>query len=328
MKDWIHRLVVTMMTGLLVLSLVSCQNKKAVDTNEPVPPIRVTVGVDRPTITVGDLIYYTIHVDSDTNILFNMPQFAENLGGFVIRDWKRPDARITEDGRREQEHIYILETYLTGLYELPPAHIRFSDAAGTNMLSSTPVCVEVITVAEEGDLFSGIRDIKPPVEIVVEEPNRLKYWIIAISGAVIAIITIVTALALMRKRETAAPPPVPAHELAYDALRQLHALQLVEQGLIKEYYFALSTILRHYIENRFGLRAPEQTTEEFLHATRESSAFSSEQRTILEDFLKECDLVKFANFSVSQTDAQRAHDVVVAFIEETRETQNSKDAQV
>jgi len=263
--------------------------------------------------------------------MFSMPQFAENLGGFVIRDWQRPEPFISEDGRREQEHTYILETYLTGMYELPPAHIKYKDQSITNSISSTPICVEVITVAEEGDLFSGIRDIKPPVEIVVEQPDRLKYWIIAISGAVVAIAVIAIALAFMRKRETAPPPPVPAHERAYEALRQLHAQQLIEQGLIKEYYFALSTILRHYIEDRFGLRAPEQTTEEFLLFTRDSSMFSSEQRTILKDFLKECDLVKFANFNASQTDAQRVHDVVVAFIEQTRLTQNnmnSKDTQV
>lgn len=180
-------------------------------------------------------------------------------------------------------------------------------------------------------MFSGIRDIKPPVELAVEQPGRLKYWIIAISGAVAAIAVIAVVLAMMRKREAAPPPPVPAHERAYEALRQLHAQQLIEQGLIKEYYFALSTILRHYIEDRFGLRAPEQTTEEFLLSTRDSSLFSSEQRTILKDFLKECDLVKFANFIASQIDAQRVHDVVVAFIEETRLTQNnmnSKDTQV
>jgi hypothetical protein len=324
-------MILTGMAVILGLSLASCRSETAPGTEEKLPPIRVTVGVDRPTINVGDLINYTIHVDSDSNILFNMPQFAENLGGFVIRDWKRPKPRINDDGRREQEHTYVLETYLTGNYELPPAHIRYRDSSGTNVLSSTPVCVEVITVAEEGDLFSGIRDIKEPVELAVETPGRLKYWIIAISAAVVAIAAITLLFALRRKREAAPAPPVPAHERAYEALRRLHALQLVEQGRIKEYYFELSIILRHYIENRFGLRAPEQTTEEFLQSIKSSDVFSSGQRRILKDFLKECDLVKFANYSASPADAQRAHDVVVAFIEETRETEANfkrKDTEV
>lgn len=319
------------MAAILGLTLASCRNETAPGTEEQLPPIRVTVGVDRPTINVGDLINYTIHVDSDTNIPFSMPQFAENLGGFVIRDWKRPEPRINEKGRREQEHTYILETYLTGNYELPPASIRYQDSSGTNILSSTPVCVEVITVAEEGDLFSGIRDIKEPVELAEKASNRLKYWIIAISAAATAVVAITLLFALRRKRETSPVPPVPAHERAYEALRRLHALQLVDQGRIKEYYFELSIILRHYIENRFGLRAPEQTTEEFLQSIKSSDVFSSEQRGILKDFLKECDLVKFANYSASSTDAQRAHDVVVAFIEETRETDTNvkkKDTQV
>ena len=37
-----------------------------------------------------------------------------------------------------------------------------------------------------------------------------------------------------------------------------------EAGRIKEFYQRISDILRHYIENRFGLHAPERTTEEFL----------------------------------------------------------------
>jgi hypothetical protein len=88
--------------------------------------------------------------------------------------------------------------------------------------------------------------------------------------------------------------------------------------LIKEYYFALSTILRHYIEDRFGLRAPEQTTEEFLQSLHSSGTFVQRYQDVLARFLRECDLVKFANHTATATDAARAHDCAVQFIEETR----------
>ena len=42
------------------------------------------------------------------------------------------------------------------------------------------------------------------------------------------------------------------------------AERLVERGELERYYVGLSAIVRRYLEDRFGLRAPEMTTEEFL----------------------------------------------------------------
>ena len=53
-------------------------------------------------------------------------------------------------------------------------------------------------------------------------------------------------------------------------------------------------MLRHYIEDRFGLRAPEQTTEEFLAELRQKHVFGERQKDLLRAFLEHCDLVKFA----------------------------------
>ena len=52
------------------------------------------------------------------------------------------------------------------------------------------------------------------------------------------------------------------------ALNRLRAQGLIEQGQFEDYYVQLSSIVRHYLEDRFHLRAPEMTTEEFLHDAR------------------------------------------------------------
>jgi hypothetical protein len=100
-------------------------------------------------------------------------------------------------------------------------------------------------------------------------------------------------------------------------------MNLIEAGRVKEYYYRLSNILRHYIENRFHLRAPERTTEEFLVELQSSDALNQNYRELLSAFLTECDLVKFANYGATRDDAQRAHDTAVRFIEETREREES-----
>jgi len=58
----------------------------------------------------------------------------------------------------------------------------------------------------------------------------------------------------------------------------------------------ISDIIRHYLENRFLLKAPEMTTEEFLFYVRDYSQLIKEHKTLLKEFLLTCDLVKFAKY--------------------------------
>jgi hypothetical protein len=216
-----------------------------------------------------------------------------------------------------------METYLTGMYEIPPARVIYELNGATNVIMSTPIVVEVKSVAAADDLFKGIRDIKGPVALI--ETARTPWYIWGIGGALL--LALLSGIAVVAARwwhqPAPPPPPVPAHIIAYAALRELFAQNLVARGLIKPYYFALSTILRRYIENRFGLQAPEQTTEEFLASLRTGTTLVQQYQTLLSEFLNECDMVKFANYAAGADDAQHAHDRAVRFIEETREHANA-----
>ena len=52
--------------------------------------------------------------------------------------------------------------------------------------------------------------------------------------------------------------------MARQALARLDELDLLGKGDLEGYFVYLSAILREFVERRFGLRAPERTTEEFL----------------------------------------------------------------
>ncbi|MEZ5363751.1 MAG: DUF4381 family protein [Bryobacterales bacterium] len=101
-----------------------------------------------------------------------------------------------------------------------------------------------------------------------------------------------------RSQRKPAPVPVeplrPIDEIALSELDALVAEGLAEQGRIKELYGRVSDILRRYIEARFGLRAPEQTTEEFLSELRRTLGFDPAHRALLRQFLEHTDMVKFA----------------------------------
>ena len=77
-------------------------------------------------------------------------------------------------------------------------------------------------------------------------------------------------------------------------------------------------IVRRYIEARYGLQAPELTTEEFFSRIKERSIFSAEQQQFLREFLNQCDMVKFAQVKPPAEEGDRVVRKVRTFLEETR----------
>jgi hypothetical protein len=123
-----------------------------------------------------------------------------------------------------------------------------------------------------------------------------------------------------RRRQRAADVPLvqrPAHALALAALEHLQRQELIGQERIEEFYVRVSTILRRYIELRFGLRAPEQTTEEFLISALATGGLIADHRDPLEAFLQHCDLVKFARHCPTPSAMEETFERAKTFVEHT-----------
>jgi len=98
-------------------------------------------------------------------------------------------------------------------------------------------------------------------------------------------------------RRTLAKAKLP-YENALDRLEEVRALMQPENA--REFSIAVSEIVRQYIEERFQVRAARRTTEEFLHDLLEpSDALLRTHRSLLGDFLRHCDLAKFARWILS-----------------------------
>ena len=103
-------------------------------------------------------------------------------------------------------------------------------------------------------------------------------------------------------------------EIAQAALAQLLAENLPARGLVKEFYLRLTGIVRQYVEDTTGIRAPEQTTEEFLRDMRSHAEFPPERSVRLAEFLEAADLVKYAGQQPAEGQIEqsiaRAHEFV------------------
>lgn len=157
---------------------------------------------------------------------------------------------------------------------------------------------------------ADIRDIKPPVEITSGWEGL--WW--ALGGLAVALL-LYALWRWWRKRGGQEPmiPPVPAHVRA--KLRLTEALALIHEP--KPFVIAVSDATRFYLEERFEFRAPERTTEEFLHELQRTELLTRDQKESLGDFLQRCDLVKFAQYEPREPELRDLHASAVRLVEET-----------
>lgn len=109
-----------------------------------------------------------------------------------------------------------------------------------------------------------------------------------------------------------AAPDAAAWNQALSELERLTPLLCPDRS--REYGIASTTILRRYLEARYGLRAPLQTTEEFLVNAASSPRLPAADRDGLAEFLRLCDLFKFGRFVASAAELGQLHAAAVAFV--------------
>jgi hypothetical protein len=160
---------------------------------------------------------------------------------------------------------------------------------------------------------NGVEDIRPlkgPVHI----PSSYGWlgWVL------LALVAAAAAYFFWRKLKTRKPSAtaavaVPPHRKAKDRLRAAGEL------MSDPYQFCslVSDVLRTYVEERFNLHAPDRTTEEFMEELRTSQQLHVDHKSLLEDFLARCDLVKFARLEPTEPELRSLLDSALRFVDET-----------
>ena len=276
-------------------------------------PVTLSASVDRSEVTLGERIRYVITVKQPEDLEVTLPSFGASLGEFAIEDFGSDPPR-RRSGRLTRRQWYLLDAYVAGDYTIPEPVATYRGSDGTEY----EVRGQAITVMVKSLLPSeweslDIRAAKPPLA-----RRRGGWWWLL---GVVALLGTGLGIWWWRRRRrgsVAGPPPKPPHQIALEELEVLRREDLPASQRYEEYYIRLSGIVRRYVEGRFGLRAPEMTTEEFLQAAAESTALSFDQRQLLRQFLMHCDLVKFARYRPSAQEAEETYAAAQRLVQETQ----------
>jgi hypothetical protein len=281
----------------------------------------VTLAADRRSMGMADQLRVTLSVTAppDKDVIF--PEVFDRLGPFQVRNHFTPEPEMPDPQIRQWQQEYLLEVGEVGELDIPPLTVTLfeegdAEDAEPQQLTTEPFRIVVTSILPEGADLKKPKDIAPPVELAW---RGLPVWAwLAIPAAlVLAVLAVLWWQRARRRRLLRGAPSEPAHVLALAALDRLQNDDLITLRRIEEFYVRVSGILRHYIEWRFGLRAPEQTTEEFLDAMLVAGGPIAEYRDLLGAFLEHCDLVKFARHQPAPDDMQNALQRAREFVEQT-----------
>ena len=149
-------------------------------------------------------------------------------------------------------------------------------------------------------------DIAPPVDYSLIPP-WLVFVIVFVALSLLGLV-----VWLLAKRRRPAPPPKLPREIALEELERVS--REIEKMSPYQFSIRVSDILRKYVSQQYGLPATRQTSIEFLTALAKASPFSVEEKSLLEDFLNRCDLIKFARYDATTSDSELLLGEAIRFV--------------
>ncbi|MBL1216801.1 MAG: hypothetical protein D8M59_04825 [Planctomycetes bacterium] len=296
----------------------------------------VRVSIDSTTAGLVDGFTLRVHYDAPGDDEAGLAVMRPDVTGALPANWEAHPA----PGSGLMDWSWKLEPFIPGEFEFGPLTITYQSAGDGGVpeaaLVTDPVPLTVTSVlsSDEEDASATPADIKGV--LAPARPWWTAWWFITSVIVVVFVVlpaAVVLAVWLLRKRLAGQDdeqadgrilPQTSAPDLALRRLQALLGRDLMARGQVKEFYGELTWIMRQYVEDRFGLRAPDRTTEEFLTESREAGLFSSADLDLFDRFLGHCDLVKFAEAQPTSEQVAAVVQSIRTFIERTK----SDDARV
>jgi hypothetical protein len=282
-------------------------------------PVKATVTMSPAAPTIGDPIVLTLSVEAQAGVDVRMPEFGEALGRFQIVDFSRPT------GGPASAQRYTLQIPMSGRLRIPQLRVEFTDnrpghqgdagVANPRELLTEEIELMVASVLPETEINAGLRPMRARLEGRGEPSFLARWWFLLLTP--LLLIGVFFGVRAWRRRAIERAR-ISAYDKAIGRLAALESGGMPTLDEVDEWYVELSAIIRRYLEDRFGLRAPELTTEEFLREAKRATALTDDHKDLLSSFLEGCDRVKFARYEPDEAESKQALDAARTFLADTR----------
>ncbi len=263
-------------------------------------------------------------VSNDTLTLLGSWQLDTLSGGKAVRS---RNAKAAEKILRKPFDLrasIILVPFEEGRYQLPDIPVVRSRADRSDTLLFKGVEMEVKTMPVDTTTFE-IHDIKGQILYPVTFKELLPW----IGGGLLAAGLIALGVWLImrasKRKQEALKPKDPAYIVALRELDKYRSDKFWAPEKQKAFYSGITDALKFYIDDRFGVDAPEMTTAELFDALKSDKDISPEMFNSLKELFERADFVKFAKHVVSDEENAKALPLAVSFVTTTYQADIEKE---
>ncbi|MBL9077147.1 MAG: LPXTG cell wall anchor domain-containing protein [Planctomycetes bacterium] len=294
--------------SLALLALAACDRAVPPWREPPTAPLDLRVHVQPTSVQLLEPVAVVVDLWRRRELTV---EFAPDVdrAAFLVERTHEPE-RPFGDGVWQRTTFVLRPIRGPGDVVLPPFRAEASDGSAT---ATTPEQTLTVTTSLAADADPAIEAPGAPFP----PPPRTALWL-ALAGLAL-LLGGLGFFALKRRRVRPHPVAVaqPPHVKALRALERLRAAPRATAAEVEAFYVDVSLVLRTYLEERFSLRAPERTTEEFLRELETGDQLAREHRRELAQFLSACDLVKFAAARPGEAEHLATFALAQAFVAST-----------
>jgi len=278
----------------------------------------IKVSIDSTHLLIGQQTNIRLEVVQAKGKFVQMPVLQDTITkGVELLSVSKPDT--TDLGSTLQiKQNYLVTSFDSAIYVLPP----FQVIDGIDTIRSNTLGLKISTypVDTETKKFFDIKNVISPPFVLWDYAG--------IIGIIIGVIILILlgwyfygvwkgkrALNLFKKPEE---PKLPPHVVALNELDEIKSQKLWQQGLSKLYHSSITDTLRKYIEERFGIHAPEMTSGETLEEIKQINETNAVYDN-LKQILQLADFVKFAKYQPLPDENDLSITNAYLFVNQTKE---------
>jgi hypothetical protein len=285
--------------------------------------VKLRARIDSSSLLIGDQTLLHLEVIHPPDISIQVESFKDTLSdGIEILQQNEFDTTITDDNMIRLKKEFLITSFDSGQHIIPPIKAYAEDSFLIATYKSNPLMLNVSRPAvQPADSTQQIFDIKMPYSAPVTFGEVFPYILIVLALAGLAYFVSL----LIRKRRKDEPvirkikPTEPAHVIALRELDHLKTEKLWQKDKVKLYYSRLTEIMRTYLENRYGILAMEQTSNETLQSLLDIGFNDNNLYEKLKEIFYLADLAKFAKAKPLASENETAMLSSYVFVQDTRE---------
>ena len=295
----------------------------------------------RDSILIADQLRYSVtlnDIQAGTGIALPDLSQASNdtltvLGGWQLDTLVRGKAIHSRNSKAAEKILrkpfglsasIVLAPFEEGTYQLPDIPVVKVTPEGSDTLIFKGLEMEVKTMPVDTATFE-IHDIKGQIQYPVTFREVLPWLGGGLLVAALIALLVWLGVRASKRRQEALKPKDPAYIVALRELDKYRSDKYWAPEKQKAFYSGITDALKFYMDDRFGVDAPEMTTAELFDALKDDKDITPEMYASLKELFERADFVKFAKHVASDEENAGALPLAVRFVTTTYQADIEKE---